>query len=71
MLEALATACALGPVDLFRLEMLSEVDFTEPIDWKSMFKTPDLEQWMDAVKLEYDTLVKMGYWEVVDIPPDT
>jgi hypothetical protein len=34
MLEALATACALGPVDLFRLEM------------------------------------KMGCWEVVDIPPD-
>ena len=25
---------------------------------------------MDAVKLEYDTLVKMGCWEVVDIPPD-
>ena len=70
MLEALATACALGPVDLFRLEMLSEADFTEPIDWKSMLKAPDLEQWMAAVKLEYDTLVKMGCWEVVDIPPD-
>ena len=29
MLEALATACALGPIDLFRLEMLSETGFTE------------------------------------------
>jgi hypothetical protein len=71
MIEALDTACALGPVDLFRLEMLSEADFTETIDWKSMLKVPDLEKWMAAVKLEYDTLVKMGCWEVVYIPPDT
>jgi hypothetical protein len=35
MLEALATACALGLVDLFRLEMLSEADFTESTDWKN------------------------------------
>jgi hypothetical protein len=60
MIETLATACDLGPVDLFSLEILSETDFTEPIDWKSMLKAPDLEQWMAAVKLEYDTLVKMG-----------
>jgi hypothetical protein len=70
MLETLATACALGPVDLFRMKMLSETDFTEPIDWKSTIKTPNLEQWMPTVKLEYDTLVKMGCWEVIDIPPD-
>ena len=26
---------------------------------------------VDTVKLEFDTLVKMGCWEVVDIPIDT
>jgi hypothetical protein len=35
MLEALATACALGLVDLFRPEMLSETDFTESTDGKN------------------------------------
>jgi len=29
-----------------------------------------LEPWLAAVKLEFDTLVKMGCWEVVDIPLD-
>ena len=28
------------------------------------------EKWLAAVKLEFDTLVKMGCWEVVDIPID-
>ena len=58
MLEALATACALGLVDLFRLEMLSEADFTESTDWKNNAQRPDLEQRMTAVNLESDTLVK-------------
>ena len=58
MLEALATACALGLVDLFRLEMLSEADFTESTDWKNNDQRPDLEKRMTTVNLESDTLVK-------------
>ena len=59
MLEALATACALGLVDLFRLEMLSEADLLNPLtEKKKMLNAPDLEQRMTAVNLESDTLVK-------------
>jgi hypothetical protein len=38
--------------------MLSEADFTESLTGKTMLNAPDLEQWMTAVKLESDTLVK-------------
>ena len=63
MLEALATACALS------IELV-DTAFTEPTDWNAMLKAPDVEKWLAAVKLEFDTLVKMGCWEVVDIPID-
>ena len=32
--------------------------------------TPDVEKLLADVKLEFETLVKMGCWEVVDIPID-
>jgi hypothetical protein len=32
--------------------------------------SPDLEFWMKTVRLEYDTLVRMGCWDIVDIPQD-
>ena len=38
-----------------------------PTDWNAMVKDPDVERWMTAVKLEFDTLVTMGCWEVVDM----
>ena len=31
-----------------------------------MLKGPDVEKWLTTVKLEFDTLVKMGWYEVVD-----
>jgi hypothetical protein len=61
MLEALATALSVEFVD---------TNFTEPTDWNSMLKAPDVEKWLAAVKLEFDTLVKMGCWEMVDISID-
>jgi hypothetical protein len=33
-----------------------------------MLKALDEEKWLATVKLKFDTLVKMGCWEVVDIP---
>jgi len=33
--------------------------------------SPDLEFWMKTVRLEYDTLVRMGCWDIVDVPSDT
>ena len=63
MLEALATACALS------IELV-DTAFTEPTDWNAMLKAPDVEKWLATVKLEFGTLVKMGCWEVVDIPID-
>jgi hypothetical protein len=63
MLEALATACALS------VECV-DTNYTEPTDWNAMLKAPDVEKWLAAVKLEFETLVKMGCWEVVDIPID-
>ena len=36
-----------------------------------MLKAPDVEKWLAAVKLKFDTLVKMGCWEVVDISLET
>ena len=63
VLETLATACALS------LECV-DTNYTEPTDWNVMLKTPDIERWLPVVKLEFDTLVKMGCWEVVDIPID-
>ncbi len=63
MLEALATGCALS------VECV-DTNYTEPTDWNAMLKAPDVEKWLAAVKLEFDTLVKMGCWEVVDIPID-
>jgi hypothetical protein len=35
-----------------------------------MLKAPDVEKWLAAVQLEFYTLVKMGCWEVVDVPID-
>jgi hypothetical protein len=64
MLEVLATACALS------VECV-DTNYTEPTDWNAMLKAPDVEKWLAAVKLEFETLVKMGCWEVVDIPIDT
>jgi hypothetical protein len=49
---------------------LVDTNFTEPTDWNAMLKAPDVEKWLDTVKLKFDTLVKMGYWETVDIPSD-
>jgi hypothetical protein len=64
MLEALSTVCVLGPVDLFRMEILSETDFTQnPLTGNQYSKH-------QISSNGYDTLVKMGCWEVVDIPPD-
>ena len=63
MLETLATACALS------VECV-DTNYTEPTDWNTMLKSPDVEKWLAAVKLEFDTLVKMVCWEVVDIPID-
>jgi hypothetical protein len=61
MFEALATAC---PLSL----PFVDTNFTEPTEWNSMVKAPHVEKWLAAAKLEFDTLVKMGCWEVVDIP---
>ena len=47
-----------------------DTNFTEPTDWNAILKAPDVEKWLAAVKLEFDTLVKMGCWEVVDISID-
>ena len=63
MLEALATACALS-------DEFVDTNFTEPTDWNAMLKAPDVEKWLDVVKLEFDTLVKMDCLEVVDVPID-
>jgi hypothetical protein len=61
--EALATACALSAE-------VVDTNFTEPTDWNAMLKASDVEKWLAVVKLEFDTLVKMGCWEVVDVPID-
>jgi hypothetical protein len=63
MLEALATVCALSIKCV-------DTNYTAPTDWNTMLKAPDVEKWLATVKLEFDTLVKMGCWEVVDIPID-
>ncbi len=63
MLETLTTACPLSV-------QVVDTDFTEPTDWNTMLKDPDVEKWLVAVKLEFDTLVKMDFWEVADVPPD-
>ena len=60
MLETLATACALS------VEVV-DTDFTEPKDWNAMLKARDVEKWLVAVKLEFDTLVKMDCWEVAEV----
>ena len=65
LLEARETACGLSKVNI------PGTKFTEPTDWSSMLMAPDLEFWMKAVRLEYDTLVRMGCWDIVDIPSDT
>ena len=70
MLEALATACALGLVDLFRLEMLSEADFTESTDWKNNAQRTRSRTTDDCSELGIWYVGQMGCWEVVDIPPD-
>ena len=66
MLETLTTVCPLS------VEFV-DTNFTEPTDWNTMLKAPDVEKWLPAVKLEFDTvgMVKMGCWEVVDIPIGT
>ena len=65
LLEARETACGLSKVNI------PGTNFSEPTDWSSMLMAPDLEFWMKAVRLEYDTLVRMGCWDIVDIPSDT
>ena len=35
-----------------------------------MLNAPGVEKWLTAVKSEFDTLVKMGFLEVVDITTD-
>ncbi len=42
-------------------------NFSESTDWSSMLMTPDLEFWMKAVRLEYDTLVRKGCWDIVAV----
>ena len=63
MLESLTTVCV-------RSAEVVDTNFTEPTDWNAMLKASDVEKWLAAVKLEFDTSVKMGCWEVVDIPID-
>ena len=65
VLEARETACGLSKVNV------PGTNFTEPTDWSSMLMGPHLEFWMKDVRLEYDTLVRMGSWDIVDIPSDT
>ncbi len=63
MLEVFTTVCVLS------VECV-DTNYTEPTDWNAMLKTPDVEKWLAVVKLEFDTFVKMGCWEVVDFPID-
>ncbi len=65
LLEARETTCGLSKVNI------PGTNFSEPTDWSYMLMTPDLEFWMKTVRLEYDTLVRMGCWDIVDIPSDT
>jgi hypothetical protein len=43
MLETLATACTLS------VECV-DTNYTEPTDWNTMLKAPDVEKWIAAVK---------------------
>jgi hypothetical protein len=65
LLETRETSCGLSKVNI------PVTKFSEPTDWISMLMTPDPEFWMKVVTLEYDTLVRMGCWDIVDIPSDT
>ncbi len=65
LLEARKTTCGLSKVNI------PGTSFSEPTDWNSMLMAADLEFWMKTVRLEYDTLVRMGCWDIVDIPSDT
>ena len=70
MLEVLTTACALGLVDLFRPEMLSEADFTESTDWKNNAQRTRSRTMDDCSEVGIWYVGQMGCWEVVDIPPN-
>ncbi len=65
LLEARETACGLSKVNI------PGTNFSEPTDWSFMLMAPDLDFLMKAVRLEYDTLVRMGCWDILDIPLDT
>ena len=62
MLETSATACALS------VEVV-DTNFTEPTDWNATSKALNVKSG-GCSQLEFDTLVKMSCWEVVDIPTD-
>jgi hypothetical protein len=65
LLEVMETTCGLSNVNI------PDTNFSEPTDWTSMLITSDLEFWMKDVRLEHDTLVRMGSWNILDIPSDT
>ena len=39
-----------------------------PRGYEQAMKSPQAKEWLDAIKVEYDCLVKNGTWEVVDRP---
>ncbi|KAG8929142.1 hypothetical protein FRC01_004803, partial [Tulasnella sp. 417] len=42
---------------------------TDPWSYREALSSPDAKQWKDAIQVEYNSLVKMGTFEVVDLPP--
>jgi len=41
-----------------------------PSSWKEMMEHPFRDQWLEATKLEYDTLLKLNSFRVVPLPKD-
>lgn len=41
-----------------------------PKSYKESLNCPDAQFWIDAMKQEYETIIKNGTWKLVDLPPD-
>ncbi|KAG8926805.1 hypothetical protein FRC01_008347 [Tulasnella sp. 417] len=42
---------------------------TDPRSYREALSSPDAKQWEDSIQAEYNSLVKMGTFEIVDLPP--
>ncbi len=73
LMLSLLSPCPINTIHPVKTQIREKTDtiHTETVlYWNAILKAPDVEKWLAAVKLEFDTLVKMGCWEVVDIPID-